>query len=104
MHRLLRGVSFLRDGAVNFYGRPIEGVIAIVNMNTEKVVDVIDTGVVPVAPSSPQLDEKSIGTQRKVAPLVPTSPNGPSYQVDGHAIRSPPVVLDAMASPKSAGQ
>lgn len=85
--RLLRGVSFLRDGAVNFYGRPIEGVIAIVNMNTEKVVDVIDTGVVPISPSSQQLDEKSIGTQRKVAPLVPTSPDGPSYQVDGHAIR-----------------
>ena len=85
--RLLRGVSFLKDGAVNFYGRPIEGVTAIVNMNTEKVVDVTDTGVVPISPSAPQLDEKSIGPQRKVAPLVPTSPNGPSYQVDGHEIR-----------------
>ncbi|HEX7239283.1 MAG TPA: hypothetical protein VF263_03375, partial [Longimicrobiaceae bacterium] len=50
--RLLRALSYLKDGQVNFYGRPIEGVVALVDMNTERVLEVEDTGVVPIAPAS----------------------------------------------------
>ena len=42
---------------------PIEGVVALVDMNAEKVVEVVDTGVVPLPPPSQELDEKSTGVR-----------------------------------------
>ena len=86
--RLLRGISYLKEGASNFYGRPIEGVVAIVDMNAGKIVDFIDTGVVPVAKVAQELDPKSLGEQRKdVKPLKYNAPDGPSFQVNGNEIR-----------------
>ena len=61
--RLLRALSYFKGESTNFYGRPIEGVVALVDMNTEKVVEFIDTGVVPLPPPSQELDEKSTGTR-----------------------------------------
>lgn len=85
--RLLRAVAYLQEGAINFYGRPIEGVTAVVDMNQGKVVELIDTGVIPIAKASPQFDEKALGPQRKdVKPLVMTQPEGPSYKVTGNAV------------------
>ena len=86
--RLLRAVSYWQDGAANFYGRPIEGVTAVVNMNTEKVVELIDTGVVPIATATQEFDEKSIGPQRKDRrPLIASQPSGPSFTVTGNEVR-----------------
>ncbi|MBA3246812.1 MAG: primary-amine oxidase, partial [Pyrinomonadaceae bacterium] len=86
--RLLRALSYLKDKQVNFYGRPIEGVVAIVNMNTRKVVEVTDTGVLPLPPPSQELDEKSIGNLRKrLKPLVISQPAGVSFQMNGQEIR-----------------
>jgi primary-amine oxidase len=86
--RLLRALSYLKDGQINFYGRPIEGVVAIVNMNTRKVIEVLDTGVVPVPPPSQELDEKSIGNLRAAPkPLLITQPEGQTFEVAGNEIR-----------------
>lgn len=86
--RLLRGLSYLKGDGANYYGRPIEGVIALVNMNTQKVVDLTDTGVVPITPNSQDFDEKSIGKLRaKPKPLLITQPEGTSYQISGQEIR-----------------
>jgi primary-amine oxidase len=86
--RLLRAVPYLKDGQVNFYGRPIEGLSAIVNVNTRKVVEVSDSGIVPVAPSSQQLDEKSIGQVRsKPRTLLISQPDGVSFQIEGQEVR-----------------
>jgi primary-amine oxidase len=85
--RILRGISYWKDGATNFYGRPIEGVVAIVDMNHEKVLELIDTGVKPVAKFTQEFDPASIGEQRKdLKPLRITTPDGPSYTVNGHEI------------------
>jgi primary-amine oxidase len=84
--RLLRAVAYLQDGAVNFYARPIEGVTAVVNMNTGKVVEVVDTGVVPISKRSAELDEKTLG-KRAVAPLLITQPDGVGFSAQGHALR-----------------
>ena len=86
--RLLRALSYLKDKQVNFYGRPIEGVVAIVNMNTRKVVEVTDTGVLPLPPPSQEFDEKSVGNLRKrLKPLVISQPAGVSFQMNGQEIR-----------------
>lgn len=86
--RLMRGLSYLKGDSANYYGRPIEGVVAIVNMNTQKVVDLTDTGVVPITPNGQDFDEKSIGKLReKPKPLLMTQPEGAGYQMSGQEIR-----------------
>ncbi|MDQ3800749.1 MAG: primary-amine oxidase, partial [Acidobacteriota bacterium] len=85
--RLLRALSYYKGDAANYYGRPIEGVVAIVNMNTRTVVDVTDTGVVPVSAASQDFDEKSVGKLReKPKPLLITQPAGASYRMNGQEI------------------
>lgn len=85
--RLMRGLSYLKGDSANYYGRPIEGVVALVNMNTQKVVDLTDTGVVPITPKSQDFDEKSISKLRaKPKPLLITQPEGASYQMSGQEI------------------
>ncbi len=51
--RITRCVSYTRDTPDdNGYAHPIEGLVAVVDMATNEVLDVIDTGVVPI-PSAP---------------------------------------------------
>ena len=86
--RLMRGLSYFKGNSANYYGRPIEGVIAIVNMNTQKVVDLTDTGVVPITRNSQDFAEESIGKLReKPKALLTTQPEGASYQMKGQEIR-----------------
>src|SRR5688500_9829791 len=86
--RLLRAVSYLKDaGSNNFDGRPIEGVVALVDMNAERVIELIDTGAVPLPPPSQGLDEKSTGVREAPRPLTITQPNGASFTVAGQEIR-----------------
>jgi primary-amine oxidase len=85
--RLLRALSYFKGDTANYYGRPIEGVVAIVNMNTRAVVDVLDTGVVPISRMSQDFDEKSVGKLReKPKPLVISQPEGAGYQINGNEI------------------
>jgi len=85
--RLLRGISYLKERDMNFYGRPIEGVIVLVDMNAEKVVEVIDTGVVPIAEKSEQFDVKSQSPARKdLKPLKMSQPKGVSFKARGHEV------------------
>lgn len=86
--RLLRAIAFYKDESTNYYGRPIEGVVALVNMNTEKVVELIDSELVPLPPPSQGLDEQSIGAQRPASkPLAITQPQGVSFELDGNEVR-----------------
>jgi len=84
--RLLRALSYFKGDQTNFYGRPIEGVVALVDMNSEKVVDFTDTGVRPLPPPSQEFDEKSTGTRTAPTPLVITQPNGASFTIAGQEI------------------
>ena len=85
--RLLRALSYFKGQQINFYGRPIEGVTALVNMNTGQVVEVNDTGLVPLAPPSQEFDEKSTGVREAPKPLTITQPDGASFTLDGQEIR-----------------
>jgi primary-amine oxidase len=85
--RLLRAVSYFKGQQTNFYGRPIEGVTALVNMNTGQVIEVNDSGIVPLAPPSQELDEKSTGRREAPRALTITQPDGASFTVNGQEIR-----------------
>ncbi len=85
--RLVRALSFYKGTSVNFYARPIEGVVALVDMNQRAVADVIDTGVVPISEEDGAYDEKSVKPREQVKPLTISQPEGPSFTVDGYLIR-----------------
>ena len=84
--RMLRGVSYLKGGQTNFYGRPIEGVVALVNMNTRQVIEVVDTGIVPMPPASQELTPEAIKPREAPKPLAIVQPEGPGFQIDGHQV------------------
>lgn len=85
--RLVKANASYRGSNVNYYARPIEGVIATVDLDSGKVLKVVDTGVVPVPKAAADLDPKSIGTQR-IAPtkLQSVQPEGPSFAVNGYEV------------------
>ena len=86
--RLVKVVCYESSGASNFWGRPIEGLIAIVDYNKGKVVKVIDTGIVPIPKAPVDFDEDSVGKLREPPnPISIVQPRGPSFKVDGHVVQ-----------------
>jgi Cu2+-containing amine oxidase len=58
----MRGLSYYKGKSRNYYGNPIEGVLVTANLNTRKVVDLIDTGLYPF--------HKKVGTLMKSSKKV----------------------------------
>jgi primary-amine oxidase len=85
--RLVRALSFYKGSSVNFYARPIEGVVALVDMNQRKVVDLVDTGMVPLSQDDGAFDEKSLAPRQAPKPLNISQPEGPSFTLSGHEVR-----------------
>ncbi len=86
--RLSRALSFYKGDRANGYGRPIEGVIAVVDLNRMAVVEVVDTGVRPLPPPSQNLDAVSLGKTRKaLKPLAIEQAEGPSFVRRGQEVR-----------------
>ena len=68
----------------NGYARPIEGVTAVVDLNSMEVVRVDDYGVEPLPPESGNYSAEFVGRFREdLKPLEITQPEGPSFTVDG---------------------
>jgi len=85
--RLMRGLSYFKGEGENYYGRPIEGVVAIVDVTRGRVVDLTDTGVVPIAEKGQDFSETAIGKLReKPKPLTINQPEGASYKLNGNEI------------------
>ena len=87
--RLSRALCYLRekpDG--NFYARPIDGLVPVVNLNKMEVLRIEDMGVVPVPPEASEYADRFQPLLRTdIKPLHITQPEGPSFEVDGHHIR-----------------
>ncbi len=85
--RLMRGLSYYKGKNRNFYASPIEGVLVTANLNTRKVVDLIDTGVVPVPKANWDFDEQAVGKLRTAPKMLKIlQPNGKSFQINGNEI------------------
>ncbi|HEX4541354.1 MAG TPA: primary-amine oxidase [Acidimicrobiales bacterium] len=87
--RLVRCVSYVRTHAAdNGYARPVEGLVAVVDLATAEVIELVDREVVPVPEAAGNYDPASVGEQRSgLRPLVITQPEGPSFEVEGSEIR-----------------
>ena len=77
----------LRGTTTNIFGKPIGGVHAIVDLNSLEVLDVIDTGVIPLPREPANYDLDSIGeVRRPLKPVDVSSPRGNNFSVDGHVV------------------
>ncbi len=86
--RVMRAIFFLHeDPEDNHYARPIENVMAYVNLVDDQVI-VEDHGVVPIPPEPGEYAADRVGALRQdLRPLEITQPEGPSFEVEGHCIR-----------------
>jgi primary-amine oxidase len=83
--RITRCLAYLRESPDdNGYARPLEGLLAFVDMGRGEVLEVVDLGVVPFPPKSGSYYPEDNGPLRTdLKPLEITQPEGPSFEVDG---------------------
>ena len=84
--RLVSAVSYYREKLKdNGYAHPIEGVVALVDLIEEKVVELVDEKeIVPIPKTKRNYDRESLPAPRTtVKPLDIVQKDGPSFKVDG---------------------
>jgi primary-amine oxidase len=87
--RLTRALTWVRsEPGDNGYARPVEGLIAFVDLATMELVRLEDSGVTPLPPESGNYASSYIGEMRgDLKPIEITQPEGVSFTVDGHEIQ-----------------
>ncbi len=87
--RLALARCFLRSSPTdNGYARPIEGLSALVDLNSMEIMRIDDYGVVPLAPKAGNYAAEFVGNFREdLKPLEITQPEGPSFGVEGYGVR-----------------
>jgi primary-amine oxidase len=86
-HRLVKVVCYSSASSNNYWGRPIEGLIAIVDLNARELARLIDTGDVSVPTAPVDFDENSVGSLREAPnPISITQSEGASFKVAGHMV------------------
>jgi len=86
-HRTLKAISYLRESEEsNAYGRPIEHVMAVVDLINNRVLDVVDEPG-PTAPET-ALDYRynEIAPRADLQPLDIVQSEGVSFTLDGHLL------------------
>src|SRR5580658_2091533 len=87
--RITRCLAYLRESeADNGYARPLEGLVAFVDMGRAEVLEVADYGVVPIPPKpGSYYPEHNQPLRTDLKPLEITQPEGPSFVVEGNLVR-----------------
>jgi primary-amine oxidase len=86
--RLSRALTWVRSRPDdNGYARPVENVIAIVDLQSMRVLAVEDYGVVPLPPEEGNYSATVAGARADLKPIEIHQPEGPSFKVDGHDVR-----------------
>jgi primary-amine oxidase len=86
--RLSRCLCYVRTTPnSNFYSRPIDGLVPVVDLNTMQVLRIEDTGIVPVPPEPGEYAAEFVQMRTDIKPLEITQPQGPGFEVDGHLVR-----------------
>ena len=87
-HRILKGIAYLRDTPEdNAYGRPVEGLIAVVDLVEDRVLEVVDEPSPPPAPTALRFDHEHGGPPRQdLKPLDIVQSEGPSFTLDGQLL------------------
>ncbi|TIC80237.1 primary-amine oxidase [Nocardioides sp. GY 10127] len=86
--RVWKAITLYREAPEdNPWARPVEGVVATVDIATRTVVDLSDYGSAPLPPGKGIFTNGKDGEFRDdLKPLVITQPEGPSFSVDGRHV------------------
>lgn len=86
--RLVRALTWVRsEPGENGYTRPLEGLRALVDLNSSELVHLEDTGVVALPPEPSNYAPPFLATRKKSpAPLEISQPEGPGFRVDRHLV------------------
>lgn len=89
--RIVKAQMYYTEGAsINLYAKPIEGLQAIIDLDDKRVLQVLDTGVVPVPTATHEFDEASVaalvGLRPALKPLRVTQPEGANFRINGNFI------------------
>jgi primary-amine oxidase len=87
--RLTRALCWVRSEPTdNGYARPIEGMVAVIDLNRKEVVRVEDHGVVPLPPLAGNWARSFVKDVRTdLKPLDVSQSRGPSFTVRGHQVQ-----------------
>ena len=96
--RLNRPLTFVRRSEdENGYAHPVEGLVALVDLDRGEVLEVVDHGVIDIPPASGEYTTIGMraegnvphydGPRGGLKPLEITQPEGPSFEVDGFEVR-----------------
>lgn len=87
--RLSRALAWVRsDPTDNGYARPLEGVVAVVDLNKMEVLRIEDYGIVPLPPEPGNWTRHHITrTRTDFKPLEVIQREGPGFTINGHEIR-----------------
>ena len=85
--RLVKVVCYSSSDAQNFWGRPIEGLVAVVDLNERAVIDLIDMSPVPIPRGPVDFSEASVGDLRASSRLRTAQPDGPGFTLNGNMVR-----------------
>ena len=89
--RIVKAQMYYTEGeGINLYARPIEGMQAIIDLDDKVVMQVIDTGVVPVPATTHDFDEATVaaryGLRAPMKPLTVSQPDGANFTMTGNFI------------------
>ncbi|MDQ4119094.1 MAG: primary-amine oxidase [Actinomycetota bacterium] len=87
--RMLRVLSFLQHRPADHpWAHPVDGVVAYVDLIERRVVELVDTGVMPVPAEEGNFDDPAFTGPPRTSrrPLEITQPEGPSFAVDGDVV------------------
>jgi primary-amine oxidase len=86
LSRCLCYVRSVENG--NFYSRPIDGLVPVVDLNKMQVIRIEDTNIESVPPNPGEYARTFVDKFREdLKPLQITQPEGASFEVNGHHIR-----------------
>ncbi len=86
--RLAKVTCYDGRGVQNYWGRPIEGLVALVDFDARAVVKLVDSGPIPVPKARVDFDPSSVGPLRRPPnPIATTQAAGPSFELAGSVVR-----------------
>ncbi|MEO8751149.1 MAG: tyramine oxidase [Casimicrobiaceae bacterium] len=89
--RIVKAQMYYRENAaINLYAKPIEGMQAIMDLDDRVVLQVIDTGVVPLSAQTHEFDEATVsaryGLRPQLKPITVAQPQGANFARNGNFV------------------
>lgn len=85
--RTVRALCWDGTDLENFFSRPLGGLEIVVDLDGRRVERFVDHGAQPLSTGNHAYDEATMGTRKRLAPLVQEQPAGTNFTLDGGVVR-----------------